>query len=59
MRKARLALSLAVGLAVALSAAAVAQDYPTKPVRLIVPFPPGGSNDVVGRIIASARELQA
>src|SRR5258707_2181904 len=30
----------------------VAQSYPNKPVRLIVPFPPGGSNDVVGRMIA-------
>ena len=29
-----------------------AQSYPIKPVRLIVPFPPGGSNDVVGRMIA-------
>jgi tripartite-type tricarboxylate transporter receptor subunit TctC len=27
------------------------QTYPVKPVRLIVPFPPGGSNDVVGRSI--------
>ena len=33
--------------------AAVAQDYPTRPVRLIIPFPPGGSNDVVGRMIAT------
>jgi len=30
-----------------------AQPYPTKPVRLIIPFPPGGSNDVVGRVIAA------
>jgi tripartite-type tricarboxylate transporter receptor subunit TctC len=33
------------------SAAAFAQSYPAKPVRLIIPFPPGGSNDVVGRAI--------
>ena len=31
----------------------VAQSYPTKPVRLIIPFPPGGSNDIVGRFIAT------
>lgn len=41
------------GLLVALSTVAAAQDYPTKPVRLIIPFPPGGSNDVVGRLIAT------
>ena len=29
-----------------------AEAYPTKPVRLIIPFPPGGSNDIVGRMIA-------
>jgi tripartite-type tricarboxylate transporter receptor subunit TctC len=32
---------------------AAAQDYPTRPVRVIIPFPPGGSNDVVGRLIAT------
>ena len=32
--------------------AAAADDYPNKPIRLIIPFPPGGSNDVVGRLVA-------
>src|SRR6266850_4372373 len=41
------------GLLLALTTVAAAQDYPTKPVRLIIPFPPGGSNDVVGRLIAT------
>src|SRR3954451_14901950 len=35
-----------------LAALAHGQSYPGKPVRLIIPFPPGGSNDVVGRVIA-------
>ena len=32
---------------------ASAQGYPAKPLRLVIPFPPGGSNDVVGRMIAA------
>jgi len=40
------------GLLLAFITVAAAQDYPTKPVRLIIPFPPGGSNDVVGRTFA-------
>jgi tripartite-type tricarboxylate transporter receptor subunit TctC len=36
-----------------LTTAAAAQDFPTKPLRLIVPFPPAGSVDVMARIIAT------
>jgi len=42
---------LALALLLALSAPAAA-EYPDHPVRLIIPFPPGGSNDVVGRLVA-------
>jgi tripartite-type tricarboxylate transporter receptor subunit TctC len=41
----------ALFLASVFSAAAPAQTWPTKPIRLIVPFPPGASSDVVGRLI--------
>ena len=35
------------------AAAAVAQDYPQRPIRMIVGFPPGGTTDVMGRIVAA------
>ena len=34
------------------AAAAEAERYPVKPIRIVVPFPPGGSNDLLGRVIS-------
>ncbi len=51
---AKLAYTLLIPLALlAASRPASADNYPTRSIRLIIPFPPGGSNDVVGRIIAN------
>ena len=44
-------------IALASTAAADAQSFPSKTIRIIVPFTPGGSNDVVAREIANG--LQA
>ena len=45
----RCVLWVAASIAAALPLLVLAQGYPEKPIRMIVPFPPGGSVDVVGR----------
>ena len=39
---------------VAVAAGAAAQDYPQRPIRMVIPFPAGGSIDVIGRSIAQS-----
>ena len=38
---------------VTLASVAYAQNYPTKAIRMIMPFPPGGPTDIVGRLVAA------
>jgi len=56
----RLLLHLAAGAAAlpALTRIPWAQTYPSRPITIIIPFPPGGANDVLGRVLAERmREL--
>ncbi len=50
-RRTLLELGLALGLSLAGSMAFAA--YPDKPIKLVVPYPPGGATDIIGRIVAT------
>ncbi|MGA2892255.1 MAG: tripartite tricarboxylate transporter substrate-binding protein [Xanthobacteraceae bacterium] len=52
--KSVIAAAAAAGLSLAIAAPASAADYPDRPITMIVPLAPGGSTDVIGRIMAQA-----
>jgi tripartite-type tricarboxylate transporter receptor subunit TctC len=47
----RISRALSIALLLLFSSAAVAEEFPSKPIRLIVPFPPGGPNDIIARVV--------
>jgi tripartite-type tricarboxylate transporter receptor subunit TctC len=47
----RISRRLAIVLCLLLPCAAAAEDFPSKPIKLIVPFPPGGPNDIIARVV--------
>jgi tripartite-type tricarboxylate transporter receptor subunit TctC len=47
----RISRALLIALLLLSPSAALAEEFPSKPIRLIVPFPPGGPNDIIARVV--------
>ncbi len=52
MLKRRIVIVGAAGLAVVPAAAVRAQAWPSQPIKLVVPYAPGGASDALGRVVA-------
>ena len=48
--------TLAALLLATASSLAMAQTWPSKPIRMVIPYPPGGPTDILGRIVAQQLE---
>jgi tripartite-type tricarboxylate transporter receptor subunit TctC len=56
MQPIRVLVAITVGLVLAGAAGAAAQDYPTRPVTIVVPYTPGGSTEIMSRLVGAKLE---